>query len=679
MRIVCIGGGTGMSLLLTALKTRDVELTAIATTLDSGRSSGVLRDELGMIAPGDLRNAIIALSDSDEWLKSILQYRFENLSPGMNIGNLLFAAIHEMGLDFDEALEKVSELLRLRGRAYPVTLDAVHLRAHLSDGSTIDREDRIIDEAHAPIESISLSEPARAYPRALAAIRDADVIIVGPGGLYTSLAVHFLIDGVKDAFLASRAHKVAIANLAVQPGVTDGSSVSEHLSILESYIGKGCFDTLIVNTHEPPLEVQDRYAAAGSPAIMPSAEELESLSERIRVVSGDFLSSSVTAEWNKVLSMRHDPEKLAAAIDSLIHKPLKGLVLAAGRGTRMAPFSRSTPKILLDVCGKPLFAYRIDELVDAGVSDIVIVCSDETCDAISHYVSDAYPDCSFSFARQVDAKGPAHAIESAREFIEGSRIVLVLADNLSDRPAIPELLRAASAPGAYGAVAARRVANPSEFGVAVIEDDRVVGIVEKPRSPPSDLAVMGTAVLDADILLDEIERRGYALRTGDGMREISAPQYFTDAGFALEFCVFDGRILDVGRPFDLIEAVGLLSQGARLGFVASDAVVDERAYIGPRAVIDSKATISGPCQIDGYVGPRAHVADSVVMLDARIGPGARVERSVIGRGASVLSNVQITAKDVPVLVKGSPMRAGPVGMFVGEGSVVERSEPGRIV
>lgn len=679
MRVVCIGGGTGQSLLLTALKSRDIELTAIATTLDSGRSSGVLRDELGMIAPGDLRNCMIALSDSDEWLKSVLQYRFEHYAPGMNLGNLLFAAIHEMGLDFDEALEQVSALLRLRGRAYPVTTDSVHVRAHLSDGSIVEREDRIIEKKSAAIASISLSQSARGYPKALEAIRDADLIVVGPGSLYTSVAVHFLISGVREAFLSSRAHKVFVANLAAQPHVTDGYLVTDHLEAVESVIEPGCFDTIIVNTGEPIDTVRDRYEDAGSPPITPSTEELELLSERVRVISSDFLSGSVTEEWNKVLSMRHDPEKLASALDSLIHKPLKGLILAAGKGTRMAPFSRSTPKVLLEICGKPLIAYRIEELLEAGVTDIVIVCSDETCDPIKRYVSENHPDLNVNYALQSDPKGPAHAIDCARAYIEGSRIVLVLADNLADRPLIPQLLRSASAPGAYGAVAARRVENPSQFGVARLEGDRMIGIVEKPRNPPSDLAVMGTAVLDADLLIDFIDARGYVVRTDDGEREISAPQYFTDAGYPLEMCISDARILDVGRPHDIIAAVDLLSKGEILGYVASDAIIDERSYICEHAVIGSGARISGACQIEGYVGEGAQVSDSVVMRDARIGDRAVVERSVIGRSATVLSGVEIRAKNVPLIVKGMPLRVGPVGMFVGEGGIVERAEPGRIV
>jgi glucose-1-phosphate thymidylyltransferase len=444
-------------------------------------------------------------------------------------------------------------------------------------------------------------------------------------------------------------------------------------------IAPGCFDTVIVNTAEPPEAVRVRYESAGSSPIIPTLEELETLSERMRVVSGSFLSASIAEEWNKVLTMRHDPEKLASALDALIHKPLKGLILAAGRGTRMEPFSSSTPKVLLEICGKPLVAYRVEELIGAGIEDIVIVCNGGTCDPIRTYVLEHYPQVTFSFAAQHDPKGPAHAIDCAGDLIRGSRIVLVLADNLVDQPLIPDLIRAASAPGAFGAIAARRVKNPSEFGVAVLEAGRVTRIVEKPRDPPSDLAVMGTAVLDADLLLELIGKRGYSVRTVDGEREISAPQYFADAGYPLEIAIATVRILDVGRPFDLIEAVELLSKGAILGHVDPSARIDPRAYIGPTAVIDAGAHIIGASQIEGYIGSSAIVSDSVVMRDARIGDRALIERSVIGRSATVLSGVRIEAKDVPVIVKGVAMRAGPVGMFVGEGSVIDHADPGRIV
>ena len=682
MKVVSIGGGTGQSLLLTALKDRDLEIVAIATTLDSGRSSGTLRDELGMIAPGDLRNCMIALAESDEWLKSVLQYRFEGVMPGMNLGNLLFAAIHEMGLDFDDALEEVARLLKMRGRAYPATLDPVHLRAELADGTTIEREDRIVGTVHAPIVSIGLTEPARAYPKAAAAIRDADLIVVGPGALYTSIVPHFLIPGIREAFLESRALKAYVPNLAEQANVTAGYRIADHLDALERLLGPGSFDVAIVNTAEAPADVARRYEEAGSPPIVPTGDELAELSARVRVVSGDYLSSTIDEEWNKRLYMRHDPDKLADAVVSLVHKPLRGLVLAAGRGTRMAPFSASTPKVLLDVYGKPLVAYRVEELLDAGIDDIVVVCSEETCGPMQAELPARYPAARFSFVVQRDAKGPAHAIECAAGLIRGSRVAIVLGDNLTDRPIIPNLVRAASAPGALGAIAARRVDNPSEFGVAELDGARVVGIVEKPRDPPSDLAVMGSAVLDADVLLELIAERGYTSRTPDGEREISAPQYFTDAGHALEVSVSKARILDVGRPYDLVAAARLIAErdgGQVLGYVAHSARIDPQAYIGPRAVVDSGATIEGACHVDGYVGKDARIVDSVLMDGSRVGTGALVERSVIGRLATVLAGVSIEAEEADVIVKGKRMRPGRVGMFVGEARVVERSEPGRIV
>lgn len=680
MNVVSIGGGTGQGLLLSELRSRDIDLTAIATTLDSGRSSGDLRDALGMFAPGDLRNCMIALSGSDAMIKSILQHRFEGVVPGMNLGNLIFAAIHEMGLDFDEALDGISSLLRLEGRVYPSTTDPVHICASLADGSVLEREHRIVDEAHAPIVSIALSGEVEAYPRALEALENADLIIVGPGALYTSVAVHFAIDAFREAFIASQAHKVFVPNLAVQPNVTDGYSITDHLDALERMIGERAFDTIVVNTRTPSEKVAKRYRDAGSDPIIPSAEELDALRARVRVLEGDFLDETVVVEPNKTLYMRHDAKKLADTLDALMHKPLKGLVLAAGKGTRMEPYSRTTPKVLLELYGKPLIAYRIDELVEARVRDIVIVCSDETCGPIREYVDDRYPDVSFSFATQRDAKGPAHAIDCARGLIRGSRIVLTLADNLADEPLVPGLIKAASAPGACGAVALKRVMNPSEFGIARISDGQAIDIVEKPEHPPSDLAVMGTAVLDADLLLDLIAQRGYFVETSDGVREISAPQYFTDAGLALEISRSKARILDVGRPYDLIEAMRLVSgSGQVLGSVASDAFVSDEAYIGPSAVVGSHARIEGASQIDGIVEGGAIVSDSLVMEGARVGAGAHIERCVLGKSSRVAAGLVIPAADAPVMIKGKPMHPGRVGMFASEGALLDTCEQGRIV
>lgn len=347
----------------------------------------------------------------------------------------------------------------------------------------------------------------------------------------------------------------------------------------------------------------------------------------------------------------------------------------------MRPFSDTTPKVLLDICGKPLFAYRIDELASGGISNITIVCSRDTITKIAAYAEQTYPHLDIECVVQAEPLGVAHAIETASASLRGKQVLLLLGDNLSVQPVTQQLIAKVGGSQTSGAVAVRHVDNPSQFGVVRVADDRIIEIVEKPLQPPSSLVATGTALLDGDILLQQMAARGYTMQTADGKREISAPQYLIAAGYRLAYLELQSDILDVGRPQDLLSAVAMVvgDSAPWLGNVDENTDIDPSVYVGPRAVIAAGACIQGACHIDGTVGEGAHIKDSMIMQGATVEPHARVERSVIGEGARIVAGVEISAETVPVTVQGQSYDAGAVGMFVGSGVVVHESRPGATV
>jgi len=312
-KIVAIGGGTGLSTLLRGLKERTDHLTAIVTVADDGGSSGRLRQELGLLPPGDLRNCITALAEAEPLMGLLFQYRFgEGLrsSPsegaqglnGHSFGNLFIAAMTGVTGDFAEAIRQSSKVLAVRGRVLPSTMQSVTLCAELTEEPTVEAQHQVqgeslIPKAGAPIERVFLQpDDVRGYGEAVQALLSADMIVVGPGSLYTSILPNLLVKDIAAAIRASDAARVYVCNVATQAGETDGYSAGEHVRAIENHVGEGLFDYVVVNDK---LEVNEP-THWNARMVKPHAEG------SYRVWPADLVDAETA--W------RHDPHKLAQAL-----------------------------------------------------------------------------------------------------------------------------------------------------------------------------------------------------------------------------------------------------------------------------------------------------------------------------------------------------------------------------
>ncbi len=319
LKIVAIGGGTGLSTLLAGLKrlvgatesraTWLESLSAIVAVSDDGGSSGRLRDELQILPPGDIRNCMVALSEDSTLLSRLFQFRFPGNGElgGHSFGNLFLAALTEVTGDFVEAVRLSSEIIASKGRIYPATINDVRLVAELEDGTEV-RGETLITASRAPIHRLRLEpEHCLPLPEALAAIRSADVITVGPGSLYTSILPPLLVSRVAQAIGQTNAVRIFICNLMTQPGETDGYTARQHLETVKNYAPEMKFDYVIVNNHLVSEEQAARYSADGAIQIGMTDHLLEkTLGEETEIVRADLLD-----EGEKV---RHNPEKLARVV-----------------------------------------------------------------------------------------------------------------------------------------------------------------------------------------------------------------------------------------------------------------------------------------------------------------------------------------------------------------------------
>ena len=309
-KIVAIGGGTGLSTMLRGLKKKTANLTAIVAVSDNGGGSGVLREELGMLPPGDVRNCIQALANTEPTMEKLLAYRFtEGHLKGQSLGNLFLAALNGMTGSFDQAVEQMSEVLAITGRVLPVTNANIHLVADFDDGSTVTGQVQIARykrESDSGIRQISVV-PAhpKALPACLDAIAEADLILLGPGSLYTSVIPNLLVDGICEAIHASKAMKAYIMNIMTQDGETEGYSGQAHVQALFDHGGTGLFDHCLINSREIPQNMLEAYHLEGASPTQVDTKALEAM--------GITSYYAPVARWANGL-VRHDPDDLAQAI-----------------------------------------------------------------------------------------------------------------------------------------------------------------------------------------------------------------------------------------------------------------------------------------------------------------------------------------------------------------------------
>jgi uncharacterized cofD-like protein len=323
-KIVAIGGGTGLSTLLRGLKRRTSNLTAVVTVSDDGGSSGRLQKELGVLPPGDVRNCLVALADDEALVTDLFRFRFtegEGLS-GHSFGNLFLAAMSGITGNFDKAIKESSRVLNIVGRVLPATLGVVRLCAELDDGSIVEGETKI-SLATRPIKRVFF-EPATADPleEVIAAIRDADAIVLGPGSLYTSILPNFLVARIAHEVAAAHAVKLYVCNVMTQPGETDSMSAADHVRALFDSAGERVCDYVVVND-EAPSRLVAAYAQEGQVPVRPDVE-------RVSAMGVEPVRAAVISETETV---RHDPDRLATTVLSVIDRAV------ADRATLMKPAS----------------------------------------------------------------------------------------------------------------------------------------------------------------------------------------------------------------------------------------------------------------------------------------------------------------------------------------------------
>lgn len=308
-KIVAIGGGTGLSTLLRGLKQYSSNITAIVTVADDGGSSGRLRREMGILPPGDIRNCIAALADEEKLLTELFQYRFhagDGLS-GHSFGNLFISAMTEITGDLEQAIDASAKVLAIRGKVLPATLTDVSLWAKLADGRIIEGESKIT-EAMGQIRQIGChpADPV-ALPAALAAIKEADYIIIGPGSLYTSIIPNLLVPAIRQALAQVTVPRVYVCNIMTQPGETDNYSVADHLRAIEGVCEERIIDAVLAQRTFPSPQSLQLYAQEYSHPVFLDREEVGKMGYRI-VLANVMTEDEVTGK------VSHDPQRLARVL-----------------------------------------------------------------------------------------------------------------------------------------------------------------------------------------------------------------------------------------------------------------------------------------------------------------------------------------------------------------------------
>jgi uncharacterized cofD-like protein len=326
--VVALGGGTGLSALLRGLKEHVIlrterhasrerpiaDLAAIVTVTDDGGSSGRLRRENRILPPGDIRNCMVALSKDEALLGRLFQYRFHagRGLTGHNFGNLFLAALTHVTGDFAEAVHVSSKVLAIRGRIFPSTISNVHLIATLADGTRVSGETKI-SRSRVPIRQVQMvPRRVRALAKAIDAIQKADLILMGPGSLYTSVIPNLLIPEIAQAIARSKAPRVYVANLMTQPGETTRYTLSEHLRAIQNHVDKRVIDWVVANCQPVSPEVARRYRAEGAEAVLVDTEKILKL--KVKLVLGNLLEEHGL--------IRHNSPRLARLlVDEFLLRP----------------------------------------------------------------------------------------------------------------------------------------------------------------------------------------------------------------------------------------------------------------------------------------------------------------------------------------------------------------------
>ncbi len=318
-KVVVIGGGTGLSVLLRGLKKFTPEITAIVTVADDGGGSGILREDLGMLPPGDIRSCLLALANTEPTMEKLFQFRFkEGMLKGQSFGNLFIAAMNEIYGSFELAIKEASNVLAVTGKVLPMTLENVTLYAVLKNGQIVKGESKIPlknKELGSRIDYIYM-EPKASYPldEAIDAIEKADVIVLGPGSLYTSVIPNLLVNNIVGTIYEAKAPKVYISNIMTQPGETDDYTVLDHVEAILKHSRDDFLDYVIVNTEEIPEDTLNKYIHDGSKPVLLGEKDEEYLNKKgISIIKDNLVEI-------KKKYIRHDSIKLSKILMNIANK-----------------------------------------------------------------------------------------------------------------------------------------------------------------------------------------------------------------------------------------------------------------------------------------------------------------------------------------------------------------------
>ena len=309
--VTVVGGGHGLSVLLRGIKEATTNVTAVVTVADDGGSSGRLREELGIIPPGDLRNCLVALADTEPLMEKLFQHRFGGSSElaGHSFGNQFIAAMTEVTGDVEKALRESSKVLAVKGQVLPASTAHVRLDATMEDGTVVQGESHI-PEVKKRIHRVHLfPQKVKPVQSALDALKNTDAVVLGPGSLYTSIMPNLLIDGMADALCRSKAVKIYICNVMTQPGETDGYTASMHVKAILDHAGRDAIDFVLVNSAPISPEMQEFYAAKG-------AYPVEVDEDALNALGVGFVKADIISETDVI---HHDPDKLSRAVMRMIY------------------------------------------------------------------------------------------------------------------------------------------------------------------------------------------------------------------------------------------------------------------------------------------------------------------------------------------------------------------------
>ncbi len=321
--VITIGGGTGSFVVLSGLKNYEIDLNAIITMMDSGGSTGKLRDQLGVLPPGDLRQALVALSEASDIWRKLFTYRFEAGDlKGHNFGNIFLSAIEKITDSNQEAIDRAADILQTSGRVIPITFDKCTLCAEYEDGSVIEGESNIDENEKAGIRirNIFLKPPANINLEAKRALERANVLIFGPGDLYTSILPNLLVSGVRETLRYVKAKKVFVVNLMTKVGQTEGFKVSDFINEIEKYLGEGSLSYVVVNSKKPSDDLINRYKEVDK--VLPVEDDVGGTYRRAKIIRANILSDYAydksSSDDLKRSLIRHDPDKLAKVLYRII-------------------------------------------------------------------------------------------------------------------------------------------------------------------------------------------------------------------------------------------------------------------------------------------------------------------------------------------------------------------------